>query len=333
MSVLIVGDVHAVPQELDDCRALLSLIVQEASKPDVERIVFMGDQNNNHSSLDSRCVAFWSEAINTIKGCGSFKSVLLLVGNHDFVNPTIMQPHSMVAHQEIATVIDKPCVDQQFKHAYMPYYPDPVKFVEDAVKLKQGGPGVETLFCHQTFVGADEGKGFYSKDAVESSAVPFKTIISGHIHKPMKLGKVLYVGAPRWRTLTDAEVAKRFIYHMDPDGKMVPITTNNHCVRIYRFEDSEEEPAKINLTEGELKLADIRVTIHGTSEYIAQRIPAFKAQYNAKCRGVPVRGRLVKASESEGIDKAFKKFSGLFVPPNGTDKELLLKETYGRLQT
>jgi DNA repair exonuclease SbcCD nuclease subunit len=327
LGFLIVGDVHVVPQELGDCQALVGLIDSEIQRPDVDFVVFMGDQHHNHNVLDSRCVAFWAETIKRLE-----VPMYFIIGNHDFVTPTIMQPHSMVAHKRNGVgviIVDEPCSDREY--AFMPYYPDPVKFVEDAVKLKQRC-GYDTLFCHQTFVGADEGKGFYSQEAVDPSAVPFNTIISGHIHKPMKLGKVLYVGAPRWRTLTDAEVAKRYIYRMDDNGKIALIPTNTHCVRIYKYEDSEDSPITINLTPEQLKLADIRITVNGTSEYIAKRVAEFKAQYNAKCRGVPIRGKLVKASESEGIDKAFQKFSNMFVAPNGTDKQLLLQELSKRLQ-
>lgn len=331
MSILIVGDVHVVSSELGDCQALMSLIVEAASRPDVERVLFLGDQHNNHNVLDSRCVAFWAEAIERIGiGTPANRRCQFLVGNHDFVTPTIMHPHSMVAHKGVADVIDSPVTDPQYGYAAMPYYPDPVKFIEDAVMLKKACPTVDRLFCHQTFVGADEGK-FYAKDAVEPSAIPFGTIISGHIHKPMKFGKVLYVGAPRWRTLTDAEVAKRYIYLMKPSGKISLIPTATHCIRIYRYEDSESAPVNIELTLEQLKLADIRVTINGTNEYISARTLELKARFpGVKCRGVLTRTRLSKASESDGIEVAFTKFLDNFVAPNSTPKDLLKKEIYGR---
>jgi hypothetical protein len=146
----------------------------------------------------------------------------------------------------------------------------------------------------------------------------------------MRFGKVWYIGAPRWRTLTDAEVETRNIYILESGKAPVAIPTNTHCTRIFRLEDSEVAPVKIDMTQEQLKLADLRITINGTQDYISKRMVELKAQYNAKCRGVPVRGRLAKASESEGIDNAFKRFAQAFTPPNGTDREQLLKEAYGR---
>jgi DNA repair exonuclease SbcCD nuclease subunit len=327
---LIVGDVHATPQELGDCEALLKLVIDSVEKYKVDLVVFLGDQYNNHNILDCRVLNFWTEVFNSIRA-----SVVCLLGNHDQVSPTCRFPHSMVAHRDISeclTVVDfaKGIIGTKF--CAMPYYYDPVEFIKDANELKQNCPDCNLLFCHQTFVGADQGLGFYAQDAVEASAIPFKIIVSGHIHKPMKLGKVWYPGSPRWRTLADAEVEQRAIYILEPGKPPVAISTNNHCTRIYRLEDSETNPVKITLSEPELAHADIRISITGTVDYISKRMTELKNKYNAKCRGVPTRSRLVKVSESEGIENAFQRYCGNFVPPNNTDKNLLLKEVYARIQ-
>jgi hypothetical protein len=148
----------------------------------------------------------------------------------------------------------------------------------------------------------------------------------------MRLGKVAYFGAPRWKTLTDAETEIRNIYILEPGKPPIAIPTNTHCTRIYKFDDSEETPLNINLTDDELSRADLRITVLGSSDYISKRMTELKAKYNAKCRGVPVRSRLAKASESEGILTAFNRFSESFTPPNGSDKKVLLKEAYERIQ-
>jgi DNA repair exonuclease SbcCD nuclease subunit len=335
MSFLIIGDVHVVPQELGDCQALAELIYSSIEKYQPSRVVFLGDQHNAHNILESRCVDYWTTVIDKItkllKLNEIYPSLWFIIGNHDCVTPTIMMPHSMVAHKfrKEVIIVDKPINTPEF--CLMPYYSDPVKFVEDAQALKTQDPDCNILFCHQTFTGADEGKGFYSDVAVESSSIPFKTIISGHIHKPMRLGRVWYPGSPRWRTLTDADVQQRNIYFISDTFKVTVIPTNTHCKRIYKFEDSEQDPAVINLTKEEVKLADIRVTIRGSGEYIKNRMMELKTVYHAKCRSIPDKSKSIKVSESEGIEKAFQKYYELFTPPNGTDKNLLLKEINARV--
>ena len=331
---LVIGDVHAVPQELLDCEALVELIVNSVKKHKCETVLFLGDSFHTHDILNSRVVDFWLRAFKEISLC-SWKpgvggpEIITICGNHDQLTPTIRHPHALEAFKNSCVVVDSPI--QYNGCCFMPYYWNPEEFVEEAVKLKDQNSDVDTLFCHQTFMGADGGLGDLSKDSVEPSAVPFKRILSGHIHTPMKLGKVWYIGAPRWRTLSDADIETRNLYVLEQGKAPVAIPTNTHCVRIYKFEDSEDQPLSINLTQDGLNRSDIRITINGSSAYISKRMLELKAQYNAKCRGVPVRNKLAKASESEGIQNAFTRFGSNFNPPNGTNRETLLKEIYGRM--
>jgi len=214
----------------------------------------------------------------------------------------------------------------------VPYYSDPVEFVREVTEAKKTQTEADVLFCHQTFSGFEQGTGFYSKDSVDPNDVPFKLVISGHIHKPMKIGKVWYPGSPRWRTLTDAEVEKRAIWLWEPGSSPKPIFTNEACTRIFKLEDSEDNPVDEKVSKLNLKKSDLRITVSGTSDYISKRIPELRVKYGARCQGLPIKGRLIKISESEGIDKAFYKFGESFVPPNGTNKEFLLKEAHGRFQ-
>ena len=331
---LVIGDVHATPQEIGDCEALWSLVIETTCKYKCDEVVLLGDQTHTHDILNTRVIDFWMNAFKELAACRWVKNdvgplITVIVGNHDQVSPSIRDPHSMISFKHLVTVVDKPM--RVGAACYMPYYYNPIEFIEEAVKLKEGNPNVDTLFCHQTFCGASDGLGFYLKDSVEPSAVPFKSIIVGHIHKPMHLGKVWYVGSPRWRTLTDAETEARHIYVLEDGKEPIAIPTNTHCIKIYKYEDSEKEPLSINLSQEELALADLRITINGTSDYIAHRMTELKAKYNAKCRGVPIRGKLAKASESEGIQNAFLRFSKAFTPPNGTNQVYLYKEAYGRL--
>jgi DNA repair exonuclease SbcCD nuclease subunit len=327
--ILVVGDPHVTPQDLPDCEALWSLVLDSIEKYEPRNVLLLGDIHNTHDILNTKVIDFWSKAFSGL--LGPDVCVTALCGNHDQYSPTIRHPHSLIPYRDICDTIDAPKYSLMLESCAMPYYASPVEFIEEAVKLKEKHPKVDTLFCHQTFSGADEGLGYLTDESVEPSAVPFKTIISGHIHKPMRLGKVWYVGAPRWRTLKDAETPIRHIYVLEDGKEPIAIPTNTHCTRIFKFEDSEEEPLSINLTSDELKLADIRVTINGKPDYISKRSTELKEKYNAKCRGVPTRSRLAKASESEGIENAFARFSNSFSPLNGTPKEVLLKEIYARL--
>jgi hypothetical protein len=326
MALLTVGDMHVVPNELDDCQALMDLICNNVKVNDINQIVFLGDQHNNHDILNVRVIDFWKRNLKRLDNV----AVTMLVGNHDQLTPTIRNPHSLIPYSDLehVKIVDCPQSVAYTGSVAMPYYANPEEFIKDTCKLKENFNS-EILFCHQTFTGVENELGFHLDEAIAPSAIPFQYIISGHIHKPMKFGKVWYVGSPRWRTLSDADVSERAIWILG-NGEPKPIYTNNICTRIYRLEDSEELPVSfdgINFAK-----ADVRVSVIGNATYVSNRINELKKNYNVKCRGVITKNRLVKIKESEGIEVAFKRFTDGFEPPYGTDKQLLLKELNERIK-
>ena len=327
---LVVGDVHAVPNELGDCEALLGLVQKTAQEEQANTIIFMGDQYHNHSIVDVRCIEFWKRWIDKLSGS---YSLILIVGNHDQVTPTCSFPHALLCHSGVV-VVDKPW-PTAMGFAMMPYYHDPKEFLEKATELSKFSKA-ETLFCHQTITGAKYESGFYAKDSVECDFIPFKYVISGHIHTPQTIGKkVLYVGSSRYRILSDAG-ADRFLWLFEHtrEGtklkKRVPVDTV--CRRIYRYVDTEKEPAIINIPENKKALADIRVDIYGSSSFISERAIELKAVCGARCRGFPERVKVSQVSEAEGIMSAFDRFTNKFDPPNKTPLELLKTTVQERLR-
>ena len=327
--ILLVGDPHCKPQVLDDCDRLWGLVENSVVTYKPNTILLLGDQHHSHDVLNSRVIDFWTDCINTIRGnC----DVVQLVGNHDQLTPTIRHPHSLIPYKEISTVVDSPMFLKELDGCAMPYYHDPEEFVKDACQLHENHPDCKVLFCHQTFKGADKAIGFFDPNAIDQDLIPFKRIVSGHIHKPMQLGKVFYPGSPRWDNLGDAAVESRNIFLLEPGKPPFPITTNGHCTRIYRLEDSELVPLEdTNLVIEDLTLADIRVTVTGSADYVTKRITELKAKYNAKCQGKLVKSRLSKTSASEGISEAFGRFSSNYYPTNGTDIGKLIEIAAARL--
>jgi DNA repair exonuclease SbcCD nuclease subunit len=332
---LVVGDVHAVPEELEDCRALIGLVCETVKRHDVDLVTFTGDQHNNHDTMSTRVMAFWKESFDRIRAAGrepnvpwkSYKDwglqIAALVGNHDQANPRDRFPHAMLAYTNQVHVVDKPGLIAPNVVA-MPFYHDPVEFLAAAEKLKEENPEAETLFCHQTFVGADGS--FYAKDECSALAVPFRTVLSGHIHTPQVVDKkVIYVGAPRWRAKDDAG-KNRYIYVIEhgsgPRPKVIEkVATDTVCRRIWLFEDRPGAPAPID-TVPNRQLAQIRVEVFGPAAHVKLRCEELRAA-GCRARPVPDRTKTSTVSEAEGVDVAFNRYLGAFVPPFGTNLDVL----------
>jgi predicted phosphodiesterase len=327
VKALLIGDPHVVPQELDDCLALKQLVLDTLKKNDLDTVIITGDCYHSHSVLSTVCVDYWNGFFDEVGQ--NVSSIVAVLGNHDFFSPSIMNPHALICHKKghkKLTIVDKPT--ELFPGvAALPYYYDPVKFMEACSDLTG-----KTLICHQTFDGARYTDGFYAKDAINPVAVPFDNIISGHVHTPHAFGKVWYAGSPRWRTLSDAN-QDRFLYVVEFDGAgnyriVESISTSPACKKIVKFVDQEgSEPTVITVPQN----ADVRIDIFGSSDYISKKTLAYKAAYKAKCRSFPTRVKQSKVSESDGIAVSFGKFSKGFNPPKGTDLNLLMDAANERL--
>lgn len=330
--VLIVGDCHVTPQEIEDCNNLANLILETVEQFNIEQVLFLGDLYHANSIVHTPAIAYWNSLfVKLVKKT----EVIALVGNHDQFSHTIRNPYSLIIHaeqNERIHIIDKVQSLKILPNVCLaPYYAEPELFFQDINNFKMKHPDCKTLVCHQTFNGAKFNEGFYAKDAVEATSIPFD-IISGHIHTPHAFNNVWYPGSPRWRILSDANIDRAiYIVEFNNDGSYNcpnPIPTNKVCKSISKFIDSPESPVSIV----ENNNADIRIDVYGPPEYVKDRMIELKAKYNAKCRPFPTKTKKQAVSEADGIEVSFNKFSSNFTPPNKTPLESLLNEVAERLK-
>lgn len=319
MRLLIVGDYHAEPSDLDDCRKLADLIV-DVAKQHQAMVVFMGDQYHTHAIIHAEVQLFWIQLYAELHK--HFINSISLVGNHDKPGSAHSKASAMLAHKVATHVVSEPVAISAGRRdlLFVPYYDDPEEFV----KVCNSFPNAHTLFCHQTFNGASYDNGFYDKHGPDPNLIQQVQIISGHIHRPQEFSKVWYVGAPRWRTLSDANVDRAiWLVDFDSEGKIVkrtPFNTGDVCRQIRTVEDREVGGSTIPSTFDPRH--EWRVDIYGTAAYIEDRSAFLKAQ-GCKVRTFRTELDQPLIKESEGIDKAFTKWVTDFQPQHGTDKAVL----------
>lgn len=323
--VLVVGDVHAVAEELDDCESLLHYIIDICIGQDIGEVWFSGDQHHNHNVIDLKVVNWWMSAIYRMKNNGI--DPVFLVGNHDQSSPG-SGLHAMSIYEDIplVTVVSLPTI----RHGVLmiPYVHN-----EDSFRaLCQQYANTPTVFCHQTFNGSVYENGIYAKDGFDPDAIPQELVISGHIHTGQRFGKVWYVGSPRWRTLSDANVIRSlWEIHIDDNGTVqesISYSTAEVCRQIIHREDTEEHPVELLLDPRH----QWRIDILGTPEWCEARKTAFQIA-GARVRTFPTQvSTKGMVRESDGIENAFQSFLKLYQPKNGTPLETLERMARERLK-
>lgn len=330
---LVVGDVHCTPDELEDCEALLVAVRQYAA--DCELVTFLGDQFHTHDVVNVRCIDFWHEHLKVL-ACGGRK-VVLMRGNHDQVTPTQGYPHSLIPFAAMPGVFVADGLNEPIPVegvGFLPYYYNQSDFLK---AYSETAKRCHTIFCHQTFQGAYYENAFYAKDGIALALMAERTVISGHIHSPQQVGYVQYVGAPRWRTRSDAN-QERFINlfgHSATGSEIVKsISTAEYCKKIHQFDDTPENPlTRTRLDSVVRPHHKVLVDVYGpTRGWVRDREQECKGWSSSMVtRGFPTRERSPEVSESEGIEKSFAKFEAKFLPPNGTDKAVISQMVRDRM--
>jgi len=317
--VIIVGDMHVVPEELDDCGEVIKLIQSVARTEEVGEVWFVGDQHHNHELVHLAVMHWWKNALHSLSEVGI--RTMLMVGNHDQLAPG-SNIHSMMTYERLdkVKVVDTPTIRQGV--LMVPYFHDKIAFL-DAVNSqtdeRRGAP--KTIVCHQTFDGSKYENGFYASDGIDPKLLPQELIISGHIHTPQEFGSVWYVGAPRWRGANDANTNRAIWVVTFEDGELrsrIPYTTGDVCRQILHLEDTESSPVDMNFNHQHKYTVDVK----GSPAWCERRKLELAAA-GARVRTFPSREFTREVKESDGVDVAFKGYLGAYHPKHGTDLGVL----------
>ena len=326
MKALLIGDVHAVPEELNDCQALLDYVFQVQKDEKVDLVVFLGDQTHGHALAHLAVLDFWKENLYKLSHQAMSPQVVVLVGNHDHpVGDPSVNSMTMIQREGV-TVVDKPLVVGNV--LFCPYFPLGKDF-----EIACTNNPTPTVICHQTIAGAFyggglklEGKLLEKPEVASVSLLPQTYIISGHLHSPQAFmvgeAYVQYVGAPRWRIASDANI-NRAIQVIEFDKGVVrsgtSFDTGMVCRQIKSVKDTPDAPIDISLLDSK---HDWRVDIIGPAAWIEERHKLI-SRPGVKTRTFRVGDSAPRVRESEGIGASFLKFIKGFQPRYGTSQAIL----------
>ena len=207
MKILRVGDPHAKVGSLDEMKALVLFVVEQAKLHNVDRIEVLGDLFNTHNVIRLEVIEFWTWALDLL---AATCETVVLVGNHDQSGDynSTFSALSVFAlmNKKNLIIVEKPT--QMGVFGYVPYTHSSVEFIASANVLADGG--VKVLICHQTIEGSKYESGIYAPDGIPAAewSERFIHVISGHIHSEQSFGNIIYPGTARWDTVTDANRRK-----------------------------------------------------------------------------------------------------------------------------
>lgn len=216
------------PEHNQDCLDYIEWFINQVKKYECDYIAFLGDWNENRSSLNINTLNYAYQGAKLINNIGL--PVYFLIGNHDLYYRNSREIHSVIHHDQFDNfqLIEKPTVidDILGKVFFCPYL-----FHEEYKDLTE-------YLTIPIWAGHFEFKGFivtgYNvKMPTGPDPKDFKKpkkIFSGHFHKRQKQGNVQYIGNCFPMDFGDVHDNKR--------GMMVYDHENNKTI----FEDWKECP-------------------------------------------------------------------------------------------
>lgn len=329
MKVLLVGDPHVTVEELADAQRLLDGVLDTANKYKPEHILFLGDQHHNHAVVRVEVTDFWLRNLRKLTEAGH--KVVMLVGNHDRPNDLSSSAHALQPYEDLKNVkvIAEPAVHEGL--FLLPYVHDKVEFQKAAYKLYdlsvKMGVSAPTLFCHQTFDGSKYENGFYAPDGADPAMVGFSQVVSGHIHTKQEVTspacRVLYIGSPRWRTVSDANEEKSIVL-LEDSKSHIEIKTEVWCSPIAKSVVSVDSDLQ------SLPFAhNDRTRYHIDALALSSDMEALIGKVRSKFPRAKIRPILIDAKkpsvvkESDGVFNALRRFVESSKAPHGTDAKVL----------
>lgn len=277
--ILIVGDPHLRPQELEFGRILLMMVLNQimTSKPDY--VVLMGDIFHFKDRLSGICLKIFNDFL--IEASQHTK-IILLVGNHDWCKPYTV--HALDGYRGMSNVT---VVDDFYRlddeNIFVSYCREKERF-EDL--LQKAGPA-KRLFGHLDINSFKVGSGW---EEVEAFCDPeffsdhkFNQVFSGHLHlaqeRQVKNCQIVFVGTGYTTDFGETDQYKRLLMLDLDDGSFEDIPTNltfHKTLKVNAGEPFPEIPVE-DLERG----VEFRLIIRGTKEQIAilQKPKNYPAKY------------------------------------------------------
>lgn len=190
--LLVVSDLHLSNKPNDQYRwDTLCQIEEEFKSGPYEALLILGDLC---TEKDRHCSQLVNEIVGFIRQMAALKRVYILMGNHDYIERRY--PFwSFLGLIPNVTYIQKSGVHRidEFECYFIPHTK---KFQDELTVASSCGTVFDLMLLHQTFEGSLVNKTFKLPGLPATTRFPAQLVLSGDVHMPQIVGRVMYVGSP-----------------------------------------------------------------------------------------------------------------------------------------
>jgi UDP-2,3-diacylglucosamine pyrophosphatase LpxH len=284
---LLFSDIHLTDNTAHEYRwACMAEAAKWAASPQISMVIIGGDILDAKDRHSSALVNRTMDCLHAIAAAG--KPVLILVGNHDYVD--LAAPFfRFLRYLPNVIYVDKPQVVEApggYRILAVPHGWSWDEYTPWRLELPLYG-GYDFILAHQTFCGAtvngdgkvlDKGPSPSLVDAEFTGGAP---VVSGDIHQEQVLGNIVYIGSPH--PVSFGETTARFLTYNFETKKFSSIrrATVQRLVLHFVLRDDGtviEDPKFTTLCEGDHVQIHVSTTQAGLLHY-----PAFRNVMQNRC--------------------------------------------------
>ena len=216
--MLLFADLHCSPQTLEICLDVLRGIHAKAIETK-QKIGFLGDFFDTVYRRGTIPVDMLNTLLEFFEKEWSI-DMIMIPGNHDYIDASEKE-HALEPFRHASKyihVLDDPCVRGNV--LWVPWKRD-----NDQLRsiFKQFAGQYQCIFGHFDVIGAHVNNNTPSDRGLKKEDFPCD-VISGHYHKPQRMGKVIYIGSTYQTSMSEAGQNKRFIFYKEAgDFRGIPI--------------------------------------------------------------------------------------------------------------
>lgn len=226
MSILVTGDWHLNDNPRDDYRHRFQRRLRDiVEKTQAKTVVMLGDLTEAKEGHNAHLV---NRIVQELSVLAKLARVIILKGNHDYIDPACPF-FGFLNNMPNIEWVGRPCVlpiDKKF-YLFLPHTNEwktewNSTFFKNYIKRFPDGRSVSTAFAHATFKGAISESG-QELDGVPLDIIPKGLpVISGDVHVPQDLGRIIYVGAPYTIRFGDSYQPRVLLIRKDEVFESIP---------------------------------------------------------------------------------------------------------------
>jgi DNA repair exonuclease SbcCD nuclease subunit len=255
MKALVTADIHLTDKPQDEYRwGLLPWLGEQAREHQVDLVAILGDLTDAKDRHSAFLVNRFAQELAAL--ARQVERVVLLKGNHDYIDPEWPFFEFLNAYSFIHFVTRPAEICGQI------FLPSTRDYERDWKKYRDGFPGSDYYFCHQTFDGALADNGTVLPGIPPSYFKRARVKVwSGDVHTQQKVGpNVEYVGAPYRIDFGDTFTPRVVLL----DGQREPRDLRfpcpqKHLVTIRSLGDLQEQHQLLGVRRGDLVKVRVRL--------------------------------------------------------------------------